>query len=126
MVTYHRGNPRSGIETQIADALERLCDEADPVEYVSFAGGAAYVQFTVTGPTLYGEAAENSYLPPAAQLSATQATQVTELGWNPPKETPGNFWQTWANADLGELATLVVATLEVHGVPARDIAIALP
>ena len=126
MVTYHRGEPRSGIETQIADALERLCDEADPVEFVTFAGDSAYVQFTVTGPTLFGEAAENSYLPPSAQLSPTQVVRVTELGWNRPKETPGNFWQTWANADLGELATLVVATLEVHGVDARDIAITLP
>ena len=126
MVSYHRGEPRPGIETRIADAIRDVCDEGNAVEFVIFEVGAAFVQFTVPGPALYGEAVGNGYLGAAMQLSATQVQRVRDLGWQPPTAEPGNFWQTWAQPDLGELAALVVATLAVYGATPDEIAISQP
>jgi hypothetical protein len=126
MVSYHRGEPRAGVETRIADAIREVCDEGNAVEFVIFEGGTGFVQFTVPGPALYGEAVANGYLEPAQQLSAAQIQRIHDLGWHPPTAEPGNFWQTWTQPDLGELATLVVATLAVYGAAPDEIAISQP
>ena len=114
------------METRIADALTRLCDEGNAVEFVIFEGGSGFVQFTVPGRALYGEAVANGYLEPAQHLSAAQIQRIGDLGWHAPKAEPGNFWQTWAQPDLGELATLVVATLAVYGTNPDEISISEP
>lgn len=111
---------------RIADALQSLCDEGNAVEFVVFEGGTGYVQFAVPGPALYGKAVANGYLEPARQLSAAQIRQIGDLGWHAPTADPGNFFQTWAQADLGELATLVVASLAVYGATPDDITISAP
>lgn len=126
MVSYHIGEPRPGVESGLADALRRLCDEGNAVEFVVFEGGTGFVQFTVPGPTLYGEAVANGYLDAARQLSAAQVQRIRDLGWHAPTADPGNFWQTWAHPDLGEMATLVVATLAIYGAAHGDIIISQP
>jgi hypothetical protein len=90
-----------------------------------------YIQFRGIAGVLRCEAVHNSYLPREHQLSPVQAQRLIDLGWRPPKETPGNFVRSFipqSPAECEDIARLVCRTFnEVFDVePEGVLRLAMP
>ena len=108
-------------DVALTDVLGRLEDGSRVIVY-SFDEEDYYVQCASdAGLPLTLEAVSDDYLADPVKRGADGAAAMTALGWQPPRETPGNWWVDLAwpatSAQLAAGARLMTAALrDVFGV----------
>jgi len=116
--------PPSGPAREITAALTRLQKEGLPDSTLTLRPeglGGAHIRITgqAKRPGLYAEAAGNTLLDAAAQLSSEKLQRFVTLGWMSPRRDSGYYYRQWmaiADDERGRIAEqLVRALTQIYG-----------
>jgi len=109
---------RASLDQAIERGLRAYFADPAGLEYVTFSVAGidyVYVQFTLSGRQLVGEAVAERFLPPE-ERHRVQRSVLEELGFR--LETDANWTRTWSwPADAGSVAATAVEVLRSYGVP---------